>query len=172
MKVQEIMSIDLETCRPDDTLSRAAQIMWEHDCGVVPIVDGDAHVLGMLTDRDICMAAYTQGRPLSEMLVSSACSGTPRACRFDDSIENVEALMSAARVRRIPVVDDEDKLCGIVSIGDLARHVHEPTHRADGLSYESIASTVAAISLPAVEHRSNGAARRGANRMQSTTSRA
>jgi CBS-domain-containing membrane protein len=170
MKVQEIMSTDPETCRPDDTLGRAAQIMWEHDCGAVPVVDAEAHVIGMLTDRDICMAAYTQGRPLSEISVSSACSRIISACKANDPIESVEALMSAARVRRIPVTDHEDKLCGIVSIGDLAQQVQEPTRKRDGLSYESIATTIAAISQPAVEHRSNGASRRGVGRTRATTS--
>jgi CBS-domain-containing membrane protein len=170
MKVEEIMSIDLETCCADDTLGRAAQIMWEHDCGAVPVVDAEAHVVGMLTDRDICMAAYTQGRPLSEIRVSSVCSRNVFTCKVTEPIESVEALMSSARVRRIPVIDHEDRLCGIVSIGDLAQHVHEPTRQADGLSYESVASTIAAISQPAVVHRSNGAAQRGARRSQATTS--
>src|SRR5438046_1875104 len=78
MKVEEIMSVDLETCRLEDTLNRPAQIMWEHDCGVVPVVDGEARVVGIITDRDICIAAYTQGRPLSEIPVSSACSQNVR----------------------------------------------------------------------------------------------
>ena len=63
MKVHEIMSTDLATCQSEDTLNCAAQIMWERDCGVVPILDQGSRVIGMLTDRDICMAAYTQGRP-------------------------------------------------------------------------------------------------------------
>src|SRR5713101_3048515 len=140
MKVQEIMSIDLETCRADDTLSRAAQIMWDHDCGVVPVVDGEAHLVGMLTDRDVCMAAYTQGRPLSDIQVSSACSRMLCTCTLGDSVESVEELMSTARVRRIPVIDAEGKLCGIVSIGDLAQRIHESTRKSDGLSYQDIAS--------------------------------
>lgn len=67
MKVQDIMTADVETCRLDDTLDRPAAIMWERDCGVVPVVDDESRIVGMLTDRDICMAAYTQGRPLPEI---------------------------------------------------------------------------------------------------------
>ena len=156
MRVEEIMSIDLETCRADDTLNRAAQIMWEHDCGAAPVVDNEGHVVGILTDRDICMAAYTQGRPLSEISVSSACSRSVRTCKVDESLESAEAIMAAERVRRIPVVDHDGKICGILSLGDLARRVHEPTHKPDGLSYENIAVTVAAVSEPAREHSSNG----------------
>lgn len=151
MKVQELMSTDVETCRPDDTLNRAAQIMWEHDCGVVPIVDAESRVVGMITDRDICMAAYTQGRPLSEIAVSSACSRRVLTCKLDDSLKAVESLMRNAKVRRLPVVDREGKLYGVISLGDLAQHAHRPHLKADGLSYESIAATLAAISLPPSE---------------------
>jgi CBS-domain-containing membrane protein len=159
MKISEIMSVDLETCHAYDTLDRAAKIMWEHDCGVVPVVDDQSHVVGMLTDRDICMAAYTQGRPLPEIAVSTACSRTIRTCSPNDSVEAVEAIMGAAQVRRIPVVDDEDKLCGVVSLGDLAKSIRQPHRRAGGLSYESLASTLAAISQPPAERVSNGGAR-------------
>jgi CBS domain-containing protein len=156
MNVEEIMSIDIETCRAEDTLNRAAQIMWEHDCGVVPVVDSEAHIVGVLTDRDICMAAYTQGRPLSEISVFSACSRIVRVCRAADSIESAEAIMGAAQIHRVPVVDDDDKICGIVSFSDLARRARQPIRRPDGLSYEAIASTVAAISQPSSGRPSNG----------------
>ena len=156
MKVGEIMSIDLETCRADDTLNRAAQIMWEHDCGVVPVLDDESRVIGMLTDRDICIAAYTQGCPLWQISVSSACSRSVHACKLNDSLQTAEATMRAAQVHRVPVVDDDGKIYGIVSLGDLARHAHKPRQKADGLSYESIASTLAAISQPVSEEAPNG----------------
>ena len=149
MEVREIMSTNLETCRADDTLDRAARLMWEYDCGVVPVVDHEGTAVGMITDRDICMAAYTQGRPLGEILVSTACSRDLRVCRAGDPIEEAEAIMAAAQVRRLPVIDKERKLCGIVSLGDFAQHVREPVGRADGLSLERVAATLAAICQPA-----------------------
>ena len=151
MKVQELMSTDIATCSPNDMLNHAAQIMWEHDCGAVPVVDAESHVVGMLTDRDICMAAYTTGKPLWEISVSSACAHAVLSCKLNDSIKTAENVMRNAQVRRLPVVDEEGKLYGMLSLGDLAIHVHKPRLRANGLSYESIAMTLAAISEPAAE---------------------
>jgi CBS domain-containing protein len=63
VKVFELMTRDVKTCGCADMVEHAAHIMWTRDCGCVPVVDGDGHVVGMVTDRDVCMAAYTQGRP-------------------------------------------------------------------------------------------------------------
>src|SRR5689334_2818143 len=148
MNVQEIMTIDLETCHADDTLDRPSRLMWERDCGAVPVVDQESRVVGMITDRDICMAAYTQGRPLHEIPVSSACSRDVRACRDDDPLEEVEAIMAAAQVRRLPVLDKEGKLCGMVSLGDLAQHIRKTEKKPDALSLDRVAATLAAICRP------------------------
>jgi CBS domain-containing protein len=151
MKVEEIMSTHVETVRMGDSLERAAQLMWEADCGVVPVIDDESKVVGLITDRDVCMAAYTQGRPLWQMQVSSACSHKVYACRLNDSLQIVENLMRVAQVRRLPVVDEGGQLWGIVSLGDLAQHVHRGGGAPDGLSYASVALTLAAISQPASE---------------------
>jgi CBS domain-containing protein len=146
MKVQEMMSTRVETCRVGDTLERAAHLMWEKDCGIVPVIDAESRVVGMVTDRDVCMAAYTQGKPLWQIPVTSACSRKVYACRLNDSLQTVENLMRVAQIRRIPVVDADGQLWGIVSLGDLAQHVHRGGGSPDGLSYASIALTLAAIS--------------------------
>lgn len=146
MKIEELMSTNVQTCRPDDSVAGAAQIMWEYDCGAVPVVDAESRVVGMLTDRDICIAAYTQGRPLSQIAVSSACSRVVHVCHLNDSLQAAETLMGTAQIRRVPVVDDQGKLRGVLSLGDLAEHVHRPGRRADGLGYESVARTLAAVS--------------------------
>jgi CBS domain-containing protein len=156
MKVQEIMSTTVIACRPEDSVNQAAQIMWEHDCGAVPVVDADERVVGMLTDRDVCMAAYTQGRPLWDVPVANACSHAVYSCQLNDTLQTAENLMRVAQIRRLPVVDDGGKLRGIVSLGDLAAHVHRAGRGADGLSYQSVALTLAAISQPPSE---NGQAR-------------
>jgi CBS domain-containing protein len=148
MHVQEIMSTDVATVHPDDDLNYVAQIMWERDCGAVPVIDSESRVVGMVTDRDVCMAVYTQGRLLSQIPVSSACVRTVRTCKLTDSLQTVEMLMSAGQIRRLPVVDEEGKLRGVISLGDLAEHIHRPGRKADGLSYESLARTLAAISRP------------------------
>jgi CBS-domain-containing membrane protein len=74
MRVEQLMTRDVKVCRAEDTLSRAAQLMWEHDCGCVPVIgtNGDGRLVGIITDRDIAMAAYTQGWPQSAIPVSTA----------------------------------------------------------------------------------------------------
>ena len=110
MNVQEIMTNDVETCRLDDTLNSPAAIMWGHDCGVVPVVDDDGRVVGMITDRDICMAAYTQGVPLSAIRVENACSRTLRACRLDDDLLHRRlADVMLARPPAVHAVGEEAK---------------------------------------------------------------
>jgi CBS domain-containing protein len=148
MKIEDLMSTSLVTCHPRDNLSRAAQMMWEHDCGAVPVVDDQARVVGMLTDRDICMAAYTQGLPLAQIRVSSVCSRIVQACDVNDTIEGAENLMRRAQIRRLPIVDRNGRLLGVLSLGDLAQHVHTNGRESDGLSCESVARTLAAVSRP------------------------
>jgi CBS domain-containing protein len=121
MKVEELMTTDVGACRPFDSVGRSAKIMWERDCGAVPVVDQEGRVIAMLTDRDICMAALTQGRALGEIHVSSAMSRKLWSCRPKDDLKEAEKVMRAHQVRRLPVVDPEGKLVGLLSISDLAR---------------------------------------------------
>jgi CBS domain-containing protein len=125
MKVAEMMTRDVRTCFATDSLNRAAQIMWEGDCGCVPVVDEQRSVIGIITDRDVCMAAYTQGRPLFEMNVGSVASKNVVAVKEDDSLHHAEMVMHDTQVRRLPVVDADNHLVGILSISDLARRARE-----------------------------------------------
>jgi CBS domain-containing protein len=120
MKVREIMTADVKCCRPDDSLNSAAQLMWDFDCGCVPVVDDSGRPVAMLTDRDICMAAYTQGVKLTERTVASAMSSDIYTCRADDELTLVEEMMRQCRVRRLPVVDGEGRLAGIICLNDIA----------------------------------------------------
>ena len=121
MLVKHLMTDEAHTCRPYDALSRAAQILWEHDCGCVPILDEDSKVVAMLTDRDICMAAYLQGGSLSDLEVSCAMSDGVLSCRPNDPIATAENHMRSNKVRRLPVIDDDGHLLGLLSLSDLAR---------------------------------------------------
>jgi CBS domain-containing protein len=144
--VSDLMTSAVKSCGIHDTLQRAAQIMWENDCGVVPIVDDDGRLVGMITDRDICMAAYTQGQTLSQIHVSNAMAKDVHAVREIDPVEAAEDLMRRVRVRRVPVLDGEGRLKGILSMNDLARHAdHSFGRKAKGLSGDSITETLAAI---------------------------
>ena len=88
MKVQEVMSGRLETCHPWDSLNEAARLMWDGDFGWVPVVDQGERLVGVITDRDICMAAYTRGRPLRELPVAAAMCREVCCCGPDDSLED------------------------------------------------------------------------------------
>jgi CBS domain-containing protein len=115
-----LMSSHVRACGPDDSLSEAAQLMWNGDCGAIPVV-ADAKVIGMLTDRDICMATFTQGKAPAELLVKSAMSKELFSCAADESIGSVLSIMGNRRVRRVPVVSHAAELLGMLSLADIAR---------------------------------------------------
>jgi len=123
MQVNEIMTRDVWSCRPDDSLEHAAQLMWDHDCGCLPVCEGNGHrrVVGVITDRDICMGALFQGKPLRELSVGQSMAKQPLACQAQHSLEQAEHAMRNARVRRLPVIDDQGTLVGILSLADIAR---------------------------------------------------
>lgn len=152
MKVQDVMVKSVEVCAPEESLNRAAQLMWEHDCGCVPVVDSSRRIIGIVTDRDVCMACYTRGLPPAAIGVESIMTKQIQTCEADDPIEVAEEIMRSYRIRRVPVVDSESRIIGIVSLNDLALTAeHErrvsPRRVADKLH---VAETLAAV----CEHRS------------------
>jgi CBS domain-containing protein len=118
-KIDTFMTATLHTCSLGDSLTRAAQIMWDCDCGAVPVVDADGKLCGMLTDRDLCMAAYTKGSPLFAIAVSDVMSKHPHVCTVGDTLAHAISLMASAQVRRLPVVDAGGRPVGIVSLADI-----------------------------------------------------
>ncbi len=120
MKVGQLMTRNVRACHAEDTLNTAAQIMWENDCGCVPVVDAERRVIGMLTDRDVCMAAYTQGEALRDLRVSSAMSKKVHSCTPEDTLSAAEELLQEEQIRRLPVVDTDCRLVGIISLNDIA----------------------------------------------------
>lgn len=151
MKVEQLMTRNVQTCRASDGLERAAQLMWEHDCGVVPVMadgNGAARVVGMLTDRDICMAAYTQGRRLEDIPVASAMSREVFSCRPTDALAVALKVMQTNRVHRLPVVDQDDRVVGLLSLADVAREA-EREHGANTIEVSdlAIAAAIEAISV-------------------------
>jgi len=145
--VERFMSRDPRTCGPGDSSNLAAQIMWDNDFGCVPVVDADGRAIGMITDRDICMAAFTQGKPLAEIPVSSIFSHSVVTVHEHDTIEGAEAAMRRHRIRRVPVVDGKGRPVGVLSLSDLARHAG---HRRGDLDVDAFVGTVAAICEPPV----------------------
>jgi len=121
MKVSALMIRDVKSCTKCSTLNMAAEVMWGFDIGCLPIVDDENRVVGMLTDRDICMSAYLQGVPLTNAVVGDAMSKEVYSCRPDDNIKTAEKIMLEKQVHRLPVVDDQRRLVGVISINDLTR---------------------------------------------------
>jgi CBS domain-containing protein len=122
MQVKQAMTREVRTCRPGDSLVRPAQIMWEADVGCVPVTDDGGALAGVVTDRDICLAANRFGLPLAQIPVGLAMSLLVHSCSPDDTIESAEALMREQQVRRLPVVA-QGKVVGILSLSDLSRAV-------------------------------------------------
>lgn len=152
MLTRHIMSQPVAVCQLSDSLDQAARLMWEDDCGAVPVVDSAGRAVAMVTDRDICMAAYTQGKPLCQISVSTAMSKDLRACLPDDTLEQAEQLMMEYQLRRIPVLDDDGHPVGILSLNDLARaanHQHPAAPAGlDGVSQLTATRTMAAVCAP------------------------
>ena len=146
MKIEDIMTRDVKTCRPGETLADAARIMWDHDCGCVPVVNQRNEVIGMLTDRDVCMAAYTQGRPLVDIPVKDAMSRNVFGVGPGDTIELAEAMMKRHQIRRLPVLGFEKQLVGILSLNDVViSAVNKDLHRVEGMTPAAIEETLAAV---------------------------
>jgi CBS domain-containing protein len=143
MNVSKIMSTDVGCCTPDDTLQDAAQMMIECDCGIIPVVKDEAsmRLMGVVTDRDICCRGVAEGaQPTSP--VSTCMTSAPACVSPDDSIEEVERIMTQKQVRRVPVVDENGACVGMVSQADLA--ISAPGHIANVVRQVSIPDRMAA----------------------------
>jgi CBS domain-containing protein len=123
MKVSEVMTRDVQTVRPDQPVQQAASFMLSADAGSIPVTDGD-RLIGMITDRDIAVRGVAKGygpdTPVRELMTDEII-----CAREDDDVEDIASKMSSAQVRRLPVIDDQERLCGIVSLGDLSRDADE-----------------------------------------------
>jgi CBS domain-containing protein len=151
MKVKELMTKDVQACSNGATLNDAARIMWEHDCGVVPVLAGDSsdRVTGVITDRDICMAAYSQGKPLCDIPVTSAMAQELCCCTPETPVQEAESLMSDAQVRRLVVVNEDGRLAGILAMADIARTASRPAAKGrGGPDLADLGDTLACISKP------------------------
>jgi CBS domain-containing protein len=145
MRINEVMSHPVVTAPQEATLDAIARLMWEFDCGIVPLVGDDGRLKGVITDRDVCMAAYTQGKPLSSISAASAMSKDVISCHTTDSVETTERLMRDNQIRRVPVLDAENRPVGIVSMNDIVR-LAARAHKS-GVDREFV-ETLAAVCQP------------------------
>ncbi|HZB68826.1 MAG TPA: CBS domain-containing protein [Sphingomicrobium sp.] len=134
MRISDVMTREVATVRPDQTAREAANFMLNSDAGSIPVTEGD-RLIGMITDRDIAVRGVAKGHgpdtPVRDIMTSGIV-----CARESDSVEDVASKMSEAQVRRLPVIDDSEKLIGIVSLGDLSRETDGETahHALEGVS--------------------------------------
>ena len=141
MRARDIMSTPPYTCGPQTDLATVAKIMWDHDCGFVPVVDPSGTVTGVVTDRDICIATSTR-RVLPEHISAAQAMTTPiHACLPDDDISDVLAVMKQSRIRRVPVVGADGRLQGVISLNDIVLASNDRR----GPQPSEVVATVAAI---------------------------
>jgi CBS domain-containing protein len=136
-KVSEVMSTDVQTISPDDTIEEAAQEMRDGDFGLVPVVE-DEELIGVITDRDIAIRAVAEGKDSGTPVREVMSEGVVWASE-DDSIEDAARIMSDNQIRRLPIVDEEQHLVGIVSLGDFA---------VDSSDIEPVVEALSDISRP------------------------
>jgi CBS domain-containing protein len=146
LTIHHLMATDVVSCRPSDSLNRAAQLMWDHDIGAVPVVDEESKLVGILTDRDIAMAAYLRGRALSEITVESTMTRDVRTLGPGDSPHQAAMVMRHHLVRRLPIVDKGGMLVGILSLNDIAR-AYEPGRHGQ-IEADEVSETLRAICTP------------------------
>jgi CBS domain-containing protein len=125
MKVADSMTRDVRACSVHDSLNAAARVMWENDCGCVPIVDSQGRLVGIVTDRDICMAAYTQGVPLEAIAVERVMAARVISCGRTDDLDTAHRLMRKHEIHRLPVVDSRGRLTGILSLSDVVNQASQ-----------------------------------------------
>jgi CBS domain-containing protein len=140
MKVSELMTREVQTVRPDQTAQDAANFMLNADAGSIPVAE-DERLIGMITDRDIAVRGVAKGygpeTPVRELMTNDVV-----CARADDNVEDIASRMSDAQVRRLPVIDAEERLCGIVSLGDLSRETDD----------QSAAQALEGVSKPGSQH--------------------
>ena len=119
MKVEQLMTPSPATCGLSDNLAQAVERMWDANCGVIPVVDDAAHVIGVVTDRDVCVAAATRGLAPGEIRVGEMQRKPVITCRPDDTVQAALELMQQHHIRRLPVTTDQGVLHGIISLDDI-----------------------------------------------------
>jgi CBS domain-containing protein len=149
MKVEKLMTPNVRVCAAEDQMSAAVKIMWDADCGIVPVVDKAGHVVGVITDRDICIACWSRDVKPSDVRVGETMTTDVKTCTPGDTIVAAEKLMEKHQIRRLPVTDAKGKLVGIISMNDISREA-EREHgmkRAD-IRAEQVVEALAAICRP------------------------
>jgi CBS domain-containing protein len=147
MNVSELMTTtNITTIAPDAGMDQAIQMMAERDIGCLPVTDGDGRVIGIVTDRDISLAASSRNSPMCELPVADAMTKDVVSVTASTSVEQTERLMRERQLRRLPVLDDDGRMIGMITLNDLAQGAAAQRWQGnEGLSPRDVGRTVAAI---------------------------
>jgi CBS domain-containing protein len=148
LEVADLMTRNAVAVRASESLSTAAKLMWDYDCGAIPVIeDASERVVGMVTDRDICMATWSRNLAPNSIAAADAMSSGLVYCGASDSIEAAEGIMRSRKVRRLPVLDSDGKLIGILSVTDIARVARQRSAARPGfdISPEQVVDTLNVI---------------------------
>jgi CBS domain-containing protein len=152
MKVKAIMTTEVKSCRPAAHLAAVAEVMRKFHYGVLPVVDDDGKVLGMITDRDICLAMNQKDHDVSSTEVSAVISSSVYGCAPRDDVKRALKTMRKQKVKRLPVVNRAGALKGILSIGDILLHTRKAKcKKGQARRYKDVARTLQAIYEPSVK---------------------
>ena len=151
VKVKEIMTAPVKSCSPAAHLAAVAEVMRKSSCGTLPVVDGVGKVIGMITDRDICLAMSQKDHDPSRSQVSEVISGKVYDCAPRDEVKHALKTMRKKKMKRLPVVTGAGVLKGIVSIGDIFLRARKAKgKKSEKPSYKNLARTLQAICEPPV----------------------
>jgi len=151
MRVQDVMMRTPACCSPETNLGSAVELLWERDCGFLPIVDAKRKLIGVVTDRDLCVALGTRCQVAGRITVGEVATGKVYSCRERDDIHAALQTMAQKRVRRLPVVNDEGVLQGILSMDNVVLHTESSGRgRAAELSDQDVVNTLRQIYGPLV----------------------
>lgn len=149
MRVSDLMSRNPVCCQFTDSCAVAAKLMWDFDCGAIPVVGEGGAVKGIVTDRDICMSCQMRNCAPASLPVSEAMSRGLYFCSPTSSVSEAERTMRTKRVRRLPVLDSQQRLVGILSLADIAREAErERTHWLKDIPREEVTDVLGDICQP------------------------
>lgn len=146
MKVKDVMTPDAKAIPITESLAVAAREMWENDCGILPIIKDGKKVIGMITDRDICMAAAMRDTTPSHITVEEVMTGNIYSTTAEEDVADALKMMSEHRIRRLPVLNAEGELEGIVSMNDIVLKAKSRNGKKPEIDYADVVKTYQAIS--------------------------
>jgi len=149
MKVNELMQSQVKSCQPNTNLETVAMLMWNNDCGAIPVINQQGRPVAMITDRDISMGSAINHKPLWDISADQVCdSHELLSCNSEDDLQAALSIMHSGQVRRLPVVDDQGMLVGILSMDDLILAAKPKKTKAAPVSYDEVMSTLKNVSIP------------------------